>query len=114
MKEYILFFRADYEALKKVSNEENQARNISWMEWINMIDAQGQLSEGGNHLAIDGLVLHSNGLITEGPFRESKQSILGYILIKAESYDEAEDIAKACPILAGQDTSVEIREIIGF
>lgn len=114
MNEYILIFRANYKAIEKVSQEETQARNISWMEWINWINAQGKLAEGGNHLATDGIVLHSNGLITEGPFTEIKESILGYILINAESYDDAIDISKVCPILAGENTSVEIREIGGF
>jgi hypothetical protein len=114
MKEYILIFRADYKAIEKVSQEETEARNISWMNWINWIDAQGKLAEGGNHLASDGIVLHSNGLITEGPFTEIKESILGYILINADSYDDAILIAKDCPILAGEDTSLEIREIGRF
>ncbi|MEI6091237.1 MAG: YciI family protein [bacterium] len=114
MKEYLLIFRADSKAIEKVSQEETQDRNNSWMDWINWIDAQGKLAKGGNHLCTDGIVLHSNGLITEGPFTEIKESILGYILINAESYVTAVEMAKACPILAGEDTSVEIREIGSF
>jgi len=114
MKEYILIFRADYKAIEKVSQEETQARNISWMDWVNWIDKQNKLAEGGNHLCTNGIVLHSNGLISEGPFTEIKESILGYILINAESYDDAILLAKDCPILDGVDTSLEIREIGRF
>ncbi|MBL7777896.1 MAG: hypothetical protein JNK66_06280 [Chitinophagales bacterium] len=36
--------------------------------------------------------------------------IAGYIIILAKNLDEATKIAKKCPILNGQNTSVEIRE----
>jgi hypothetical protein len=114
MKEFILLFRADYSDIATVSDQETQERNERWMDWIDSLEANDHLAEGGNHLNTVGKVLRSKGVITNGPFREEKTSILGYILILASSLDEAVELAKDCPILAGEDTSVEVREIGGM
>ena len=114
MKEYILLFRADYNDIATVSDQETQERNDRWMNWIDILKANDHLAEGGNHLNSGGKVLRSNGTITNGPFHEEKVSILGYILIFATSLDEAVKLAKDCPLLAGEGTCVEVREIGGM
>jgi len=111
MKEYILLFRADYRDLAGVSAEETQERNNRWIDWIDDLVDKNHLGEGGNHLMSEGKVLRGNSAITDEPFRENKESILGYILILASSLNEAVELAKDCPILAGEGTSVEVREI---
>ena len=40
-----------------------------------------------------------------------RQSVSGYLLIRAPNDAEALRIAQACPILQGQGTSVEVREL---
>lgn len=114
VKRYLLVFRADYNDVLDVSPEVMQERTDQWMDWIGELYERKKLEEGGNHLSSDGKVIKSNGEILEGPFRENKESILGYILINAESYNEAVELAKTCPILEGEDTSVEIRQINSF
>ena len=111
MKQFILLFRADYNDIASTSKEEMHERNSRWMDWIDRLVANDRLAEGGNHLTSKGKVLKSNERVTNGPFREKKESVLGYILILATSFDEAIDLAKNCPILAGEGTSVEVREI---
>ena len=111
MKEYILLFRADYHDLEAVSAEETHERNNRWMDWIDDLVDKNHLVEGGNHLTPEGKVLYGNGVILDGPFRENKESVLGYILIIADSQNKAVELAQACPILAGEGTSVEVREI---
>jgi len=112
MKEFILVFRADYRDMICVTDEgEMQERNIRWMRWIDDLIDKDHLSEGGNHLTPEGKVLRSHGVITNGPFRENKVSMMSYIQILAHSFDEAVEVARACPILTGEDTSVEVREI---
>jgi hypothetical protein len=111
MKEYLLLFRANYQDIAGVSAEEIRERNNRWMDWIDDLVDQNHLAEGGNHLTPEGKVLRANGSITNEPFGETKESILGYILILATSLDDAVELAKNCPILAGKGTSVEVREI---
>ena len=50
-------------------------------------------------------------LVTDGPFMEGKEMVGGYLICKANTYDEAVDIAKGCPILEFEDGNVEVREI---
>ena len=111
MKEYVLIFRMD------VTNEEAQPSKEQmkiymqqWMEWINEIADNKQLADGGNHFSREGRVLKPNGEIVETPYIADNNSIAGYILVLAENLDQATMIAKKCPILNGQNTSVEIRE----
>jgi hypothetical protein len=49
-------------------------------------------------------------LITDGPFAESKDIVLGFIVIEAEDLTEATDLASGCPMLDG-DGTVEIRPV---
>jgi len=110
MKEYVLIFRMD------VTNEDAQPSKEQmkiymqqWMEWINEIADNKQLADGGNHFSREGRVLKPNGEIVEKPYIAENNSIAGYILVLAENMDQATIIAKKCPILNGQNTSVEIR-----
>jgi len=111
MKEYLLLFRADYRDLAGVSAEETQERNNRWMDWIDDLVENNHLAEGGNHLTPKGKILRSAGKIIHEYDLETNESILGYILILASSLDEAVEVAKGCPILTGEGTSVEIREV---
>jgi hypothetical protein len=111
MKEFILIFRADYQEIASVTDEEMQRRNDQWLEWLHVLVAKNALAKGGNHLDSGGKVLRTNDQITDGPFQELKEAILGYILINALSYDQAIELTKTCPLLSEEGTSVEIREI---
>ena len=61
-------------------------------------------------MGAEGKVVKPNNIITDGPYTEIKELIGGYSLIKADSLDEAADIAKGCPILK-VGGNVEVREI---
>jgi hypothetical protein len=110
MKEFLLVFRADYKTMPKASPEEMQATTQRWMNWVAGIAAQNKLADRGNRLVSTGKVLNSNGTISDGPYTEIKESILGYTLVKAASLDEATALAQGCPVLSFGG-NVEIREI---
>ena len=112
MKEFLLVYRADYETYPSVrrSPEEMQAIVQKWMNWTAGIAAQGKLADRGNSLVSTGKVLKSNGSVSDGPYTEIKESIMGYSLVKAVSLEEASKLAQGCPILS-YDGSVEVREI---
>jgi hypothetical protein len=111
MKEFVLLFRMD------IANQEAQPTKKQmeiymqqWMNWINEISDNHQLAGGGNHFSREGRVLKPNNEVVETPHISENNSIAGYIIILAKNLDEATKIAKKCPILNGQNTSVEIRE----
>jgi hypothetical protein len=66
----------------------------------------------GDELASTGRLMQSNnGKIVDGPFAETKESIGGYFLISADSYDHAVEIARDCPVF-DRGGALEIREIV--
>ncbi|PUZ29341.1 transcription initiation protein [Chitinophaga parva] len=109
MEEYIMIYRGDQAALATASPEVMQARTKSWMDWIGGIAAQNKLASVGNRLAPEGKVVRPQGVITDGPYTEVKESVLGYSVIKAASYEEACQIASGCPVLLGGAGTVEVR-----
>ncbi len=110
MKDFLFVFRADYKAMPKGSPEEMQATTQKWMNWIAGLAAQNKLSDRGNALESSGKVVKNDNVITDGPYTEIKEAIMGYSLVKANSIEEATELAKDCPILS-QGGNVEVREI---
>src|SRR5258707_11529287 len=110
MKDFLLVFRNDYSTMPKASPEEMQASTKRWMDWIGGIAAQNKLTDRGNRLVPSGKVVKAGNVITDGPYTEIKECIVGYTIVKAGSVDEAADLAKGCPILA-IGGNVEVREI---
>ncbi len=110
MKEFVLIFRADYGNMPKSSPEEMQSMTKKWMDWIGGIAAQNKLVDRGRRLANEGRVLKSKSVVTDGPFTEIKESVGGFSILKVDSYNEAVEIAKGCPIFTFGG-SVEVREI---
>lgn len=110
MKEFLFIYRRDANNVPKGSPEEMQAATKKWMDWIAGIAAQDRLSDRGNRLEQGGKVLKSASLITDGPYTETKESVVGYSIVKAASLEEASEIAKGCPVFT-IGGSVEVREV---
>ncbi|HEX4371815.1 MAG TPA: YciI family protein [Puia sp.] len=110
MKDFLFIYRADYLALPQGTPEQMQAMLTLWMDWIKGIATQNKLSDRGNRLTTTGKVVKSNNVVTNGPFMEIKEFIGGYSLIKSESFDDAVELAKGCPILS-VGGNVEVREV---
>lgn len=112
MNEFLLIFRMDITTKEaQPTPAQMEIYMKKWGEWINDIAMQDKLADGGNHLSTEGSVLKSNNVILDGPYIEKKESIAGYIIVMAANLDEAVDLAKDCPILQGEGTSVEVRKI---
>ena len=110
MNEFILIFR-HMDGSKVASPEQIQIWMKQTMDWINGIAAKNKFS-GGNGLPFDDArVVRPNNVVTNGPFGEIKETIGGYIIVKADSVDEAVEFAKGSPVLQGDGNSVEVRKI---
>lgn len=113
MDEFILIFRHE-DGLKVASPEQIQIWMRQTRDWMAGIAARNKLS-GGNGLPFaDARVVrnkNNTNIVTNGPFGEIKETIGGYIIVKAESVDEAVEFAKGCPVLQGDGNSVEVRKI---
>jgi len=113
MKEFLLLFRSDPKIVPNRSPEEMETMMKKWMDWIGGIAAQNKLTDRGNRLGQEGKVLKPGNMITDGPYMELKEALGGYTLIKANSFEEAAELSKNCPILS-VGGSVEVREIIAM
>ena len=113
MKEFVLLFRMDITTVEATpSPKQIEVNMVDWMEWMDYITDKGQLAEGGNHLSYTGKVIRPYNRISNEPYTENKESVTGYIIILAKDMDDAEHIAKKCPILQVEGNSVEIRETV--
>ena len=112
MNEFLLVFRNDATVTAPTpSPEQIQAMMKPWQDWIGSLAAQNKLVSAGNRLASNGKVLKPGNVVTNGPYVEIKEAIGGYTIIKADSLEEATELAKNCPILK-IGGNVEVRTII--
>ncbi len=109
----MLIFRHQ-DGRKVASPEQIQIWMKQTMEWIGKIAAQNKFS-GGNGLIFDDarvvMAKNSKSVVTNGPFGDIKETIGGYIIVKADSVEEAVEFAKGSPVLQGEGNSVEVRKM---
>lgn len=110
MNEFMLIFRHE-DGNKVASPEQLQAWMKQTMDWIGGIAAQNKFVSGTGLPFDDSRVVWHNNVITNGPFGEIKETIGGFIVVKAASAEEAVEFAKGCPVLQGEGNSVEVRKI---
>ena len=112
MEEYVLLMRLDILTKEaQPSPEQMQQYMKQYHDWVGGIAAQNKFV-GGTGLSTEGRVFKSNNMITDGPFAEIKESIAGFITVRARDFDEASKFAQACPILQGDGNTVELRKIV--
>ncbi|WP_316813740.1 YciI family protein [Pedobacter heparinus] len=112
MKDFAFLFRQASYDRTNTSTDEIDAINKKWNDWIGGIAAQGKLKSHGNRLEVAGKVLKPGGIVTDGPFVEIRERLGGFIVVTADTLDEATTLAHGCPALEA-DGSVEIRAIFG-
>jgi hypothetical protein len=110
MNEFMLIFRHQ-DGNKVASPEQLQEWMKQTMDWIGGIAAQNKFSGGNGLLFEDSRVVGHNNIVTNGPYGEIKETLGGYVIVKAGSIDEAVGFAKGCPILQGEGNTVEVRKI---
>jgi hypothetical protein len=110
MDEFLLLFRIDI-LTKDAQPTADQMKTYmqEYRNWVDTIIAENKFVSGKG-LGTEGKVLKEN-LITDGPFVEIKESIAGFIIIRAENLADAVRLSKGCPILNGKGNSVEVRKI---
>lgn len=113
MQEFILLFRQPSYDYSNASPAKMQALSKKWNDWAKGIARQGKLASQGPRLALEGKVLKSDGVVTDGPFVETKEILGSFIIVKADNLEEAAILAHGCPAL-DEDGSVEIRPIYAY
>jgi hypothetical protein len=107
---YLLLLYGDEAAELALSDAERQA----------ILDAHGRFSQGlqeqgwlvgGEPLQASStaVVVHEDGLVTDGPFIETKEQLGGYYLVDCPGLEEALQAARAIPASPG--LKVELRPL---
>ena len=112
MKEFAFLFRAPSINYNNASPEEIKAMEKKWQNWAGGIAAQGKLANNGQRLSPEGKVLKAGGVITDGPFVEIRERLGGFVIVRANDFDEAITLAHGCPVLE-RGGNVEIRPVYG-
>jgi hypothetical protein len=82
------------------------------MDWVNGIAAKGQFVSGTGLLFDDAKVVDHKKMVTNGPFGDIKETLGGFVIVRAESAEEAAEFAKGTPILQGEGNTVEVRQMM--
>ena len=110
MDEFILIFRHE-DGSKIASPERMQVWMKQTMDWIGGIAAQNKFVSGTGLPFENAKVVGHNNVVTNGSFGDIKETIGGFVIVKANSVDEAVEFAKGNPVLQGPGNTVEVRKI---
>ena len=107
-QKYLVFLRSTPRGEEPPSATQMQDMHTAFSAWTekyraNIVDMGGRLRPTGKVLRVSG--------VTDGPFAEAKEVVGGYMVIAAENYDRALQVARECPGIIRPGSSVEIREI---
>jgi hypothetical protein len=112
MKEYMFLYRGGDPTWTEAPAAEKAAVMAMWGAWMGALAEKGQLVSGGSPLHFEGKrLLAKDGVLTDIAAAEVKELVSGYSVIKAEGYEHAAEIARACPILRVPGAGIEIRPV---
>jgi len=113
MSEFVFLFRATAEEQHAAMGTPERAQHSlqTWLAWIRDLEAKGHLKNPGQPLSPGGKVVRGKDkVVTDGPFIEVKDVILGFLIVEARDLAQAVELSTGCPMLEGSG-SVEIRAV---
>src|SRR4030095_10747877 len=96
MKDFLFLFRStEAGARAAMGTPEMAQRSLqTWLAWIHELESKGHLKERGHPIDRDGRVVRGKDkLVTDGPYVEAKDIVLGFIFVAAARLDEAAGLA---------------------
>jgi hypothetical protein len=106
--DYVLLFRGGANPAD-MTPEQMQTTMNNWMTWMNGLKKRKQLTQG-HPLQDGGKILSGAKGKNVKAFKDDKDAVGGFMLIKAKSLADATAIAKGCPIFNNGGT-VELRPV---
>ena len=113
MSEFVFLFQSTKAKQHETMGTPERAQKSlqTWLAWIKDLEAKGHLKNRGQPLEPTGKVVRGKKkVVTDGPYAEAKDLLLGFIVIEARDLTEAVELSKGCPIVEGGG-SVEIRPV---
>ena len=81
----------------------------TWGKWLEQVAKNGNLVDGGDGLQGTGKIVRPGGIVSDGPFIESKEWLIGFYLVDCES--EANALARAKQICNDPFHAIEVRPV---
>jgi len=113
MSEFVYLFRAsEAQQREAMGTPERAQRSLqTWLAWIRSLEAKGHLKSPGQPLDRAGRVVRGpKKVVTDGPYVEAKDLVLGFIVVEARDLAQAVELSAGCPMLDGGG-SVEVRPV---
>jgi hypothetical protein len=114
MSDFVFLLRSDEEAYQEAMGTPERAQQSleAWVAWIKRLEAKNQLKNPGIPLERGGKSVRGKQLtVTDGPFTEAKDIVLGFIVVEARDLEHALELAKGCPLVLGGG-GIEIRPVM--
>ena len=107
-QKYLLLHRSPTDNQQPPSPAKMQEMFAAFSAWKekfkdNIVDMGGKLGPSGKVLSASGVM--------DGPLMEAKEIVGGYMLVTAESYEGALEVARGILDMSMPGTRIEIREI---
>jgi len=95
-----------------LSTDELQRTMDNIMAWFEGLNERGKI-KGAQPLSAQGRTISgTNGrFVVDGPFTETKEAVGGYLVLQADSFEDAVEVARTNPALR-YGVSVEVRPIL--
>lgn len=114
MTDYLLLFRNASAENGYLSTSQDIAEDMpKWQSWIGNIAMQGKLVSTAP-IEYNSSIVNNDG-VSIGPHKEINSVLVsGFLICKADSFEEVQEWSKSCPILKYPNSSIEIRPLIPF
>jgi hypothetical protein len=91
--------------------KELEARMAKCLVWFKDLEQNGHLPYYGHPLGRkEGRVVRK-GDVTDGPYAETKDIVIGFSVVEAKDLDEAVRLAQACPLVEA-GCLIEVRPVL--
>jgi hypothetical protein len=110
MKQFKLVFRYNFNPNYQPTTAEIETEGQKWGQWIGGLAQNGQFVTT-SQLGYEGSVVNSDGSIVAGIHMQNTEVLAGDMIINAQDFKEALELAKGSPILE-VGGNVEVRAII--
>lgn len=116
MPEFLMFIADDEQARERLPKEEFAAAYARVGAWWQEHERAGRFVAGGGRrlqltkTAKTVRVERGRGLVTDGPFAETKEAIGGFGILNVPSMEAAVELVKGWP---GLPVAIEVRPVLG-
>lgn len=114
---YAMMICVDEAAVEAAAAEASEGGMAEVYAWFEKWAGAGKVADGGAELQSVRTAKTIRGAgadrtVTDGPFIETKEAIGGFVILEADTLEEALEVASSWPGLSSDSVSVEVRPTV--